>query len=54
MFQAAARWMIRRNIRALNTGDYGPVLKMFAADATLAFPGSHDHWRDAACVSSAT
>jgi ketosteroid isomerase-like protein len=41
MFQAAARWMIRRNIAALNTGDYGPVLRMFAPDATLAFPGDN-------------
>ncbi|MGZ4758377.1 MAG: nuclear transport factor 2 family protein [Acidimicrobiales bacterium] len=39
MYKAAVRWMITRNIEALNRGDHGPVLAMFAADATLTFPG---------------
>jgi len=33
--------MIRRSIRALNAGDYGPTLAVFAADATLTFPGDN-------------
>ena len=41
MYKAAARWLIRRNIRVLNTGRYGPALAMFAPDATLAFPGEN-------------
>ena len=31
--------MIRRNIKALNAGRIRPALALFAADATLAFPG---------------
>jgi ketosteroid isomerase-like protein len=41
MYKAAVRWMIRRNIRLLNTGRYQPTLAMFAPDATLAFPGDN-------------
>ena len=41
MYKAAARWLIRRNIRLLNEGRYGPALAMFAPDATLAFPGEN-------------
>jgi ketosteroid isomerase-like protein len=41
MYKAAVRWMIRNNIGALNAGDYEPALKMFAADATLTFPGDN-------------
>jgi len=41
MYKAAVRWAIRRNIRRLNEGDYGPTLAMFAPDATLAFPGNN-------------
>jgi ketosteroid isomerase-like protein len=33
--------MIRHTIERLNQGDYQPALKMFAADATLAFPGDN-------------
>jgi ketosteroid isomerase-like protein len=33
--------MIRRNIAQLNEGRYGPVLAMFADDATLTFPGDN-------------
>jgi ketosteroid isomerase-like protein len=39
MYKASVRWMIRRNIGFLNKGRYEPALAMFAADATLAFPG---------------
>ena len=41
MYKAAVRWLIRRNIARLNEGDYGPVLAMFAEDATLTFPGDN-------------
>jgi ketosteroid isomerase-like protein len=41
MYKATVRWMIRRNIAALNRGDYGPVLAMFRDDATLTFPGAN-------------
>ena len=41
MYKATVRWAIRRNIRRLNEGDYGPTLAMFAPDATLAFPGNN-------------
>ena len=40
MYKAAVRWMITRNIEALNRGDHGPVLAMFDDDATLTFPGA--------------
>jgi ketosteroid isomerase-like protein len=41
MYKAAVRWMIRRNIAALNTGDRGPVLAMFADDLQFSFPGDN-------------
>jgi ketosteroid isomerase-like protein len=41
MYKAAVRKMIRHTIERLNQGDYQPALKMFAADATLAFPGDN-------------
>ena len=41
MYKATVRWMIRRSIGRLNAGEYGPTLAMFAADATLAFPGNN-------------
>ncbi len=39
MYKAAVRWMIRRNVEALNAGRHEPALAMFAPDATLCFPG---------------
>jgi ketosteroid isomerase-like protein len=39
MYKSAVRWMIRRNIRALNAGDPGPLLGGYADDAVLVFPG---------------
>jgi ketosteroid isomerase-like protein len=39
MYKAAVRWMIRRNIAALNAGRHEPALAMFDRDATLSFPG---------------
>ena len=41
MYKAAARWMIRRSIAKMNSGNYGAALKMFADDATLSFPGDN-------------
>ena len=41
MYKAAVRRMIRHTVERLNQGDYQPALKMFAADATLAFPGDN-------------
>ena len=35
----ATRWMIRRNVRRLNDGDYRPLLSGYAKDAVLVFPG---------------
>jgi ketosteroid isomerase-like protein len=35
------RLMLRRNVTALMAGDPGPLLKMYAKDAVLEFPGSH-------------
>jgi ketosteroid isomerase-like protein len=39
MYKAAVRWMIRRNVRALSSGDPGPLLAGYAHDAVLVFPG---------------
>ena len=39
MYKAAVRWMIRRNVRALASGDPGPLLASYADDAVLVFPG---------------
>jgi ketosteroid isomerase-like protein len=39
VYKATVRWMITRNIEALNGGDPGPVLAMFDDEATLTFPG---------------
>lgn len=39
MITPLVRWMVRRNIDALNAGDTGPALAMFADGATLCFPG---------------
>ncbi len=41
MYKAAVRHLIKRNIAALNAGNYRPALAMYAADATLAFPGDN-------------
>jgi ketosteroid isomerase-like protein len=41
MYKAAARALIRRNIRLLNEGRYEPALAMFAHDAELTFPGQN-------------
>jgi uncharacterized protein (TIGR02246 family) len=39
MYKAAVRWMIRRNVRALASGDPRPLLASYADDAVLVFPG---------------
>jgi ketosteroid isomerase-like protein len=41
MYKTAVRMLIRRNIRLLNQGRYGPALAMFSEDAELAFPGDN-------------
>jgi ketosteroid isomerase-like protein len=41
MYKASVRWMIRRNIARLNSGDLSSTMTMFADDATLAFPGDN-------------
>lgn len=41
MIKVTARKLVRRNIRLLNEGRYQPTLAMFAADATLTFPGNN-------------
>jgi ketosteroid isomerase-like protein len=33
--------MIRGNVRRLNAGDIGPLLRAYADDATLVYPGRH-------------
>lgn len=39
MYKAAVRWMIRRNVAALRSGDPGPSIAGYAEDAVLVFPG---------------
>jgi ketosteroid isomerase-like protein len=39
VYKAAVRWMIRRNVAALRSGDAGPLLAGYADDAVLIFPG---------------
>ncbi|HEX8804688.1 MAG TPA: nuclear transport factor 2 family protein [Acidimicrobiales bacterium] len=41
MYKAAVRALVRRQLRQLNAGDYGPILQMAAPDAELAFPGDN-------------
>jgi ketosteroid isomerase-like protein len=40
MYKWLVRTMIRRNIRALQAGDPGPLLAGYADDATFVFPGA--------------
>jgi ketosteroid isomerase-like protein len=41
LYKAAVRVLIRRNIQALNDGNYRPALAMFDEEATLTFPGDN-------------
>lgn len=41
LYKAAVRMLIRRNIQALNDGNYGPALAMFDEEAKLTFPGDN-------------
>ncbi|KAJ3334848.1 hypothetical protein HDU93_007180 [Gonapodya sp. JEL0774] len=41
MLRAAVAFMVRRNVAALNHGDYMPLLNMFTEEATLSFPGNN-------------
>jgi hypothetical protein len=45
MYKAAVRVLIRRNIRSLNEGNYGPILAMFDHSAELTFPGDNSFAR---------
>jgi ketosteroid isomerase-like protein len=40
-YTATARAILRRNQAALMAGDPGPLVAMYADDATLEFPGEH-------------
>lgn len=40
-YTGAVRALLRRNVAALMDGDPGPLIKMYAKDATLEFPGEH-------------
>jgi len=40
MYKWAVRYMIRRNVQALASGDLAPLLAGYADDAVLVFPGS--------------
>ncbi len=40
MYKFAVRYMIRRNVRAMASGDPGPLLAGYADDAVLVFPGT--------------
>jgi hypothetical protein len=39
MYKAMIRRMVRKNVRALQEGDSGPLLASFAEDGVLVFPG---------------
>jgi uncharacterized protein (TIGR02246 family) len=39
MYKAMIRRMVRKNVRALQEGDPGPILSGFAEDGVLVFPG---------------
>ncbi|HEY6761018.1 MAG TPA: nuclear transport factor 2 family protein [Baekduia sp.] len=41
LYTASVRAVLGRNVRALMAGDPGPLLKMYASDAELEFPGDH-------------
>jgi ketosteroid isomerase-like protein len=41
LYKAAVGMLIRRNIRALNDGNYGPAFAMFDERAELTFPGDN-------------
>jgi ketosteroid isomerase-like protein len=40
-YTGAVRAVLRRNVAALMDGDPTPLLRMYAPDATLEFPGEH-------------
>ena len=40
MYKWAVRYAIRRNVRALASGDLGPLLAGYADNAVLVFPGA--------------
>lgn len=45
IYGRAIAWLTRRNVAALRDGDPEPLLRMFAEDAVLVFPGEHSWGR---------
>jgi ketosteroid isomerase-like protein len=45
-YRAAVRFLIRYLVRRLSAGEVEPLLRMYADDATLVFPGRHSWGRD--------
>ena len=41
MYKATVRWLIRRNITALNRGNHRPSLAMYSPNAQFTFPGDN-------------
>lgn len=41
MYKFAVRWMIKRNIEQVNSGDFSSAMARFANQATLSFPGDN-------------
>jgi ketosteroid isomerase-like protein len=44
-YTGAVRAILRRNVAALMAGDPAPLLRMYAPDATMVFPGVHSWGR---------
>jgi ketosteroid isomerase-like protein len=44
-YPAAVRALLRRNVAALMAGDPAPLLRMYARDARMTFPGRHSWGR---------
>ncbi|HEY4096289.1 MAG TPA: SgcJ/EcaC family oxidoreductase [Baekduia sp.] len=44
-YTAAIRALLRRNVAALQSGDPAPLLRLYADDAVLVFPGRHSWGR---------
>jgi ketosteroid isomerase-like protein len=41
VYASLVRMLIRRNVRRANAGDVEPLLRAYAPDATLVYPGRH-------------
>jgi ketosteroid isomerase-like protein len=44
-YKGATRALLRRNVKALMSGDPGPLLALYRPDAVLTFPGDHSWGR---------